>query len=398
MPFSGKRKRATPVSAVSARPSTKPGQGGGVRLGSWMLSGTPHLGALAVTGGLLIALGLIISGPDVASTPMNGGGWTQAATWSVLLFKTGTSVLSFLPLLIGAYLAYGVAGVPGAISGFVGGMAAMAVSTGYLGGVVAGVMAGVLTLALQRIPLPSVLRETATTVLVPLVSAACTTVAFFAFVGPQLGALAQWLDLHMGRLQFHHVVVVGLLLGLMTGFDLNGALGGAALSFGITGLSGDNPANAAPQNLTIMAAVVAARMVPPLAMTLTTVIRPALFSKAERDCGRSGWLLGAIAVPEGALAFAFADPLRVIPACMAGCATSAAMVMGLGAGTYAPFGGVLAMGRFGGLWVFSGAVLAGVVVTSLVTIGLKNLGRAAAVAEPAAGATARTRRLAKVAA
>ncbi|MEV7731759.1 fructose-specific PTS transporter subunit EIIC [Streptomyces sp. NPDC088921] len=396
MTSAGNRRTTAPVTPTSIhlRPSIRPGTRADVRARSWLLFGTPYLGLLTVIGGLLVALAFIISGPDITSTGTAGlsnGDWTQADTWGGLLAKSGTSVLVILPPLIGAYIAYALAGLPAVTPGLIGGMAAIGVNVGYLGGPVAGVIAGATTLALRRIPLPSALQRPASTLLVPLVSTVCTAAAFFAFVGPQVGALAQWLHDEMGRLQFQNVVVLGLVLGLMACVDLNGILAGTAMSFGLAGLNGDNPANAAPLNLTIMAAVVAARMVPPLAMSLATLVRPRLFSAAERDCGKVVWLLGAVAVPEGALPFAFADPLRMIPACMTGGAVSAALVMATDATTYVPFGGVMAMNHFGRLPFFLLALLAGVLVTALLTVVLKSFGHAHATAKPVSGATVRTR-------
>ena len=168
-------------------------------------------------------------------------------------------------------------------------------------------------------------------------------------------------------------VLLGVILGLMMCFDLGGPVNKAAYLFGTAGLSAASASNTAPYE--IMATVMAAGMVPPLAMSAATFLRSRLFTKAEVENGRSAWLLGLSFISEGAIPFAAADPLRVIPATMAGGAVTGAMTMAMHVGSRAPHGGVFvafAITNFGGFLL---AILAGTVVSTALVIVLKGLGR-----------------------
>ena len=168
-------------------------------------------------------------------------------------------------------------------------------------------------------------------------------------------------------------VLLGVILGLMMCFDLGGPVNKAAYLFGTAGLSAASASNTAPYE--IMATVMAAGMVPPLAMSAATFLRSRLFTKAEVENGRSAWLLGLSFISEGAIPFAAADPLRVIPATMAGGAVTGAMTMAMHVGSRAPHGGVFvafAITHFGGFLL---AILAGTVVSTALVIVLKGLGR-----------------------
>jgi hypothetical protein len=161
--------------------------------------------------------------------------------------------------------------------------------------------------------------------------------------------------------------------GLMASSDLGGLITKTAFTFGAVQLSGPDPSKFTPLNMTVMAAVVAAGMVPPLAMTLATVVRRGLFTEAERRYGRVSWLFGAAFIPESAAPFALADPLRVIPASMAGGAVTGTLVMQLCSTISYPRGGVFVADRLGEPLLFAAAVAAGVITAAALTIGLKSL-------------------------
>lgn len=133
-------------------------------------------------------------------------------------------------------------------------------------------------------------------------------------------SLTDWLSSMSGT----SAVVLGVILGLMMCFDLGGPVNKAAYAFATAGL-----AAATTASFTIMAAVMAAGMVPPLAMALASAVRPGLFTEPERENGRAAWLLGASFISEGAIPFAAADPLQVIPSMMAGGAVTGALSMAL---------------------------------------------------------------------
>ncbi|MET7480782.1 fructose-specific PTS transporter subunit EIIC [Streptomyces sp. NPDC005648] len=363
------------------------------RLGRCLVSGTPYLGALTALAAGLIVLAYAIHGPQVgewASQALDNGDWTIAPTWAAMLYMAGITALKTLPALIAAYVAHGVADRSAILPGFLGGVAAIVAEGGVLCGVVAGVVAGAAVLALQRIPVKRALHST-TAVLFPLLATVITLFVTLAVVGSLLKPLTNWLYSEMAGLEFENTLTLGLLLGLMACSDLGGLITKTAFAFGAVELSGPDPSKFTPLNMTIMAAVMAAGMVPPLAMTLATLVRRSLFTEAERRYGKISWLFGAAFLPEGAAPFALADPLRVIPASMAGGAVTGALVMQLGSTVTYPRGGVFAAGQLGEPWLFAAAVAAGVLTTTALTIGLKSLRRRTAPAANTARATTGTK-------
>jgi PTS system fructose-specific IIC component len=159
-------------------------------------------------------------------------------------------------------------------------------------------------------------------------------------------------------------------------FDMGGPVNKAAYAFATAGLSVDNPAS-----LKVMAAVMAAGMVPPLALALATAVRPKLFSTAERENGKAAWLLGASFITEGAIPFAAADPLRVIPSIMLGSAVTGAAVMAGGVTLSAPHGGIFVFFAIGHIALFVLALLAGAMVAAVAVAVAKQLGRKPATAQ-----------------
>ena len=162
------------------------------------------------------------------------------------------------------------------------------------------------------------------------------------------------------------VIILGIILGLMMCFDLGGPVNKAAYAFATAGLNVADPAS-----LRIMAAVMAAGMVPPLAMALASTLRPGLFTEPERENGRAAWLLGASFISEGAIPFAAADPLRVIPSMMAGGAVTGALVMAFDVTLKAPHGGIFVFFAIGHLVWFLVALAAGTVVGAVAVIFAK---------------------------
>ena len=166
-------------------------------------------------------------------------------------------------------------------------------------------------------------------------------------------------------------VLLGVILGLMMCFDLGGPVNKAAYVFATTGLT----AAATSGPLVIMATVMAAGMVPPLAMALSsTILRPRLYTPAERDNGKAAWLLGASFISEGAIPFAAADPLRVIPSMMLGGATTGALVAGLGVELRAPHGGFFVWFAMSNFLLFLLAVIAGAIVGGIAVTVAKGVG------------------------
>lgn len=203
-------------------------------------------------------------------------------------------------------------------------------------------------------------------VIIPLVATFITGALMYMLLGKPLAALTTALYDFLGGMSGGSVIVLGIFLGLMMCVDLGGPVNKAAYLFATAGLSAQT--DAAYQ---IMAAVMAAGMVPPLAMALATTIRKKLFTEPEVENGRTAWLLGAAFISEGAIPFGAADPLRVIPAMMAGGAVTGALSMALGVGSRAPHGGIFVLFAISNPIGFIIAILAGMVVGAAAVVALK---------------------------
>ena len=192
-------------------------------------------------------------------------------------------------------------------------------------------------------------------------------------LGKPLTALMDALTDGLNSLSGGSAVVLGVVVGLMMAFDMGGPLNKTAYVFATTGLGAAATASGDAPQLQIMAAVMLAGMVPPLALALATVLRPNLFTKAERENGKAAWLLGASFITEGAIPFAAADPLRVIPSIMLGSAVTGAIAMGAEVTLRAPHGGIFVLFAVGNVLWFLIALAAGVIVAAASVIALKSL-------------------------
>jgi fructose PTS system EIIBC or EIIC component len=204
-------------------------------------------------------------------------------------------------------------------------------------------------------------------VVIPLVSTLVVGALMLVVIGQPIAALQSGLEDWLNGLSGSNAILLGIILGLMMAFDMGGPVNKVAYAFGIGAL--------ASGNLKIMAAVMAAGMTPPLGLALATVVRKHLFTKAERQAGEAAWLLGASFITEGAIPFAAADPLRVIPALMVGSAVTGALVMGFGNTSRAPHGGIWVVGLIGKPLLYVLAILIGTLITAAGVIILKSTGR-----------------------
>ncbi|HEY7606158.1 MAG TPA: fructose-specific PTS transporter subunit EIIC [Actinomycetes bacterium] len=389
------------VEAVSmetaARPETKVDQtaGLGTRLRQWLMTGVSYMIPFVAAGGILIALAFLLGGPEVANK-VNGGTFEgteyQAVTdlsklivqagYAGLLFKIGVVAFSMLVPILAGFIAYAMGDRPALVAGIVGGLIAVEISAGFLGGLAAGLIAGAIVMWIKRIKVPRGVAGIMPVVVIPLVSTLVVGALMLVVIGQPIAALQSGLTDWLEGLSGSNAILLGIILGLMMAFDMGGPVNKVAYAFGLAAL--------ASGNLKIMAAVMAAGMTPPLGLALATVLRKNLFTKAERQAGEAAWLLGASFITEGAIPFAAADPLRVIPALMVGSAVTGALVMGFGDESRAPHGGIWVVGLISKpfLWVL--AILIGMVVTAAGVILLKSTGRKETDIEPAASRQATT--------
>lgn len=320
---------SAPAAAGSA-PMDRDGEAGdgfGTRLRKWLMTGVSYMVPFVAAGGLLIALAFAIGGYGINKAPSVAEHfvWTESASWAALLFQIGSVAFGFLVPVLAGFIAYGMADRPGLVPGFVGGAIALTVNAGFLGGLIAGLIAGAVVMAVQRVRVAPALRGIMPVVVIPLISSAVVGFLMFLVVGKPIAALQKALTDWLSGLSGANAVILGVILGLMMTFDLGGPLNKVAYAFAVGGLANPNDGS-----LKVMAAVMAAGMVPPLAMAVATTVRGGLFTRTERENGKAAWVLGASFITEGAIPFAAADPLRVIPSAMAGGAVTGALSMAFG--------------------------------------------------------------------
>lgn len=337
----------TTASSTANAPDPSPDKPspGDAPLRRWLTTGVSHTIPFVVTGGMLIALAYLVGGPDVAdqSSGLTLTGLAQTAPVpprqiltgigvAGLLYQLGSVALALLTPVLGGFIAYAVAGPLALVAGMVGGALASVVGAGYLGSLAAGLLSGGAVWLLSRLPSPRAVAGLIRVVVVPLVSTLAVGLVVVGVIGSPLAALQQQLTDGLGALSESGGVLLGLVLGLMVALDLGGPVNKAAYAFALAAL--------AQGDAHVIAAVMAAGMAAPLSVALASTLRPQLFTEAERGAGRAAWALGASFVSEGAIPFAAADPVRVLPPLMAGSAAAGALSMALGATSLAPHGGI----------------------------------------------------------
>lgn len=353
----------------------------GVRLRTYLMSGVSYMVPFVAAGGLLIALSFAIGGYEIASAKSVAEhfAWGEANSWAALFNQIGVAAFGFLVPVLAGYIAYGMADRPALVPGFVGGAIALTINAGFLGGLVAGLLAGGVVMAIQRVKVHPTLRGIMPVLVIPLLASIAVGFLMFIVVGKPIASLQKALTDGLNGLSGSNAVILGVVLGLMMCFDMGGPLNKVAYAFAVGGL-----ADPTAGSLKVMAAVMAAGMVPPLAMALATTVRSRLFTRAERENGRAAWVLGASFISEGAIPFAAADPLRVIPSVMAGGAVTGALSMAFGATLRAPHGGVFVVPLIGQPFLYLLAIAAGTAVATALVVTLKGLRRSPEDAAPAA--------------
>ncbi len=347
---------AAPVRAAAqaeARPAEKPA-------GAYkhLLTGVSYMLPIVVAGGLAIALSFIFG---IEAFKEKG---TLAA--SLMEIGGGAAFALMIPVLAG-FIAFSIADRPGLAPGLVGGMLASQLQAGFLGGIVAGFLAGYVARYLRdHIRLPVHFEGLKPVLLIPLLATLVVGLLMIYVVGSPARAIMEGLTQFLQSLSGTNAVLLGLLLGGMMAVDMGGPINKAAYTFGV-GLLASN-------TFMPMAAVMAAGMVPPLGIALATFVAKNRFSVDEQIAGKAAAVLGISFITEGAIPFAAKDPLRVIPACVAGAATTGALSMFFGCTLHAPHGGIFVLAipnAVGQLLPYIGAIAAGTLVTTFALIVLK---------------------------
>ncbi|MGW0160360.1 PTS fructose transporter subunit IIABC [Mycobacterium sp. NPDC003323] len=353
--------------------------GWGTRTRQILLTGVSYMIPFVAAGGLLIALGFLFGGyeiSDVANdialnnslTNLPDGGLAQYL--GAILFSLGGLAFGFLVPALAGYISFAIADRPGIAPGFTAGALAVFVGGGFIGGIVGGVIAGFTALWISRLDVPRWLRGLMPVVIIPLVASLVVGLIMFLLIGRPLALINTGLTDWLNGLTGTSAILLGVILGLMMCFDLGGPVNKAAYAFATAGL-----AAATTASFEVMATVMAAGMVPPLAMALATTVRPSLFSEPEKENGRAAWLLGAAFISEGAIPFAAADPLRVIPSMMFGGAITGALCMATGVTLRAPHGGIFVFFAMGNLAWFLISLAIGTAAAAAAVVAAKQFAK-----------------------
>jgi len=354
----------------------------GSNVRQWLMTGVSYMIPFVTAGGILIALGFIISGDPAGFTSISiqnavdgvnadNVALAMNVRLGAIFFGLAMAPWAYLLPVLGGFISFGIADRPGLVPGFVAGFFAGGVGAGFLGALLGGLLAGIVARWISSWGVPAAVRTLMPIVVNPLVSTIIVGL-FMVFVvknvvTPVNTGLNDWLNgLNTGGTS---TILLGIIIGLMMAFDMGGPVNKVAYTFGVASLTA-----AAGAGTIVMACVMAAGMTPPLGLALATVLRKNLFNEAERENGKAAFVLGLTFITEGAIPFAAADPVRVIPSIMAGSAVAGAIVAAFGSTLSAPHGGIAVLPLIGNPIGFVAALIAGAVVTALLVLALKGAG------------------------
>ena len=336
------------------------------RIYTQLMNGVSHMLPFVVGGGILIAIAFLIDGfaVDINSLTEAERGNFGSITPLAAMFKSigGVAFGFMLPVLAG-YIAMAIGDRPALALGFVGGMIAANGKSGFLGALVAGFLAGYVILLLKKLceKLPDALEKIAPVLIYPLFGILIVGVAMIYVTEPIMGAINMGLNTGLASMGDASKVVLGLVLAGMMAVDMGGPFNKAAYVFGTAAI--------AAGNYDIMAAVMIGGMVPPCAIALATLLFKNKFTKEERQSGPVNFIMGLAFITEGAIPYAAADPLRVLPSCIAGSAVAGALSMAFGCTLMAPHGGIFVFPVVGHALMYVVSLVAGIAV-STVLLGL----------------------------
>lgn len=315
-----------------------------------LLTGVSYAIPFIACGGILIATAIAF-----AMTP-KGPDFSHSPTLS-LINDIGTAAFTLMLPVLAGYIAYSIASKPGLVPGFVGGYLAGQVKAGFLGAILAGLLAGYAVQLIKKIPVSKYIRPIMPILVIPVLSSAFIGVVMLKVLGIPIAHLMTAANSALQSMSAGNAVVLAMLLGAMIAFDMGGPVNKTAFFFGAAMISqGDYH---------IMGACAAAICTPPLGLGLATLLRRALWSEEEHEAGIAGLYMGMIGITEGAIPFAAADPVRVIPCIVLGSMVASVIAMLGGVGDPAPHGGPIVFFGIRHKLAFVIAIIVGTLVTAI---------------------------------
>lgn len=367
---------ATPLAATGTNKAgdagtTPSGHGAGSVVYKALMNGVSHMIPFVVTGGLLIAIALSIGGEPTTE----GLVIPEDSFWSTIAAVGGLAFTIMVPILSG-YIAMAIADRPGLAPGMIGGYIAVTGSlyhseagAGFLGGIITGFAAGYVALGLKKIPVHRYIQPIMPIIIIPIVTTLVVALGFIYIVGAPVAAVFAFLTEWLAGMQGSSVILLGAILGAMAGFDMGGPVNKTAFLF-----SGGLIASGTAFPMGMMAAAIAT---PPLGMGLATLLRRKWFTKQEAESGIAALFMGFFGITEGAIPFAAARPLQVIPANVIGGAVAGGLAGVFAVQDHVMHGGpiVAVLGAVDNVVGYFLAILIGTVVTAGVALLLMGLQR-----------------------
>jgi fructose-specific phosphotransferase system IIC component len=321
------------------------------KLRQHLLTGVSFVIPFIACGGILIAVAITFA-PMTAKGP----DFSQAPTLQLIL-SIGTAAFTLMMPVLAGYIAYSVTGKPGLVPGFIGGYLSGQVKAGFLGALLAGLLAGYVVELIKKIPVSKYLRPVMPILIIPILSSTVIGIFMLKVLGVPIANLMIVASSFLRTMSAGNSVVLAMLLGGMIAFDMGGPVNKAAFFFGAAMIQeGD---------FRIMGACAAAICTPPLGLGLATLLRRSLWNDDEREAGLAGVAMGMIGITEGAIPFAAADPLRVIPCIVAGSMVASVIAMLGSVGDHAPHGGPIVLPVVDHRFMYVLAIAVGTVVTAV---------------------------------
>ena len=318
----------------------------------YLLTGVSYAIPFVACGGILIAVAIALApmtetGPDFSHSP-----------YLKLIMDIGITAFSLLIPVLAGYIAFGIADRPALVPGFVGGYIANQVGAGFLGGIVAGLLAGLLVYWIKKIKLPTYLRPIMPILIIPVLSSLVVGFVMFNLIGVPIKHIMTMMSAGLESLSLGNNILLAVVLGSMIAFDMGGPVNKVAFFFGAAMIQ--------EGNFSIMGACAAAICIPPLGLGLATLLGGKFWTRQEKDAGLAALGMGMIGITEGAIPFAAADPIRVIPTIMFGSSVGSVIAMTGGVGDHAPHGGPIVLPVVDNRIVYLIAIFAGTLTVALV--------------------------------
>ena len=320
-----------------------------------LMNGVSHMLPFVIGGGILIALAFLLDTFD----PANPGNFGSNLWYAKTFMDIGGISFGFMLPVLAGFIAMSIADRPGLAVGFVGGALASSSGAGFLGALIAGFVAGYVVNALKKVfaDLPHSLEGIKPVLLYPLLGVFLVGVIMIFVINPPVAGINNWMIETLKGMDTSSRIFIGILMGGMMAVDMGGPVNKAAYVVG-TGMlvSGEYG---------IMAAVMAGGMVPPIAIALATTFFKNRFTEQQRKSGVVNYIMGLSFITEGAIPFAAADPLRVIPSCVIGSATAGGLSMFFDCTLRAPHGGIFVVPTIGNPLLYLVAIFAGAVLSAI---------------------------------